>query len=94
MAVRQVCSKVSRWWTQQLSGDDRLAGLTGLAVLADEGAVLAELAASVGVLHQAVPADAVPLSSAAAQEARAAAIQRLFLAVTADNGDGWSGSAA
>lgn len=87
-------------WLAELSASSdggghrrRGAGLAGLAVLADEGAVLAELPGAVGVLHQAVPADAIP-QPAAVQGGRAAALQRLLLAVTAHNGDGWSGSAA
>lgn len=71
------------------------AGVLASGIFTNKWTILAELAATVCILNQAVPADAVPRRVIAMQGVRAAALQWLLLAVTAINHsrDGWSGSA-
>lgn len=88
-------------WSLALSSD--WAGSTGLAnrhpafesgVFSDKWTVLVEFSSAVGVVNQAVSADAVPDRIIAIQGTHAAALQWLLIAVTAinDNREGWPGS--
>lgn len=85
-------------WSRALcshrAGVAHRAGVLSSGIFANKRTVLAELAAAICILNQAVSADAVPRRVIAMQGARAAALQWLLLAVTAINHrDGWSGSA-